>query len=253
MRKGKDTIGTSVIAFDDGRAIHTVHDVIVDREHHRLLGFVVQEGGWFAKSRLLPLAEVQAIGPDAVIISSARAIEEGDRGALVREFRNREPTLKDTQVSTTDGRLIGAITDVYFDERTGAIDGYEISAGSAREEDRRFLPASMVVRIGDRVAFVPPEAARLLSDEWTGGKSSSASAEPPDLSEDGMKDAIGRRLTRTVTADSRLVVGAAGQIVTEEVLYRARAFGRQRELMEAAGLHRPAPAVDPPQADLPVN
>jgi uncharacterized protein YrrD len=74
MRKGKDIVGKPVVAYDSGEKIETIVDLIFDQYDNRLLGFLIDEGGWFSNAKVLPLNLVKAIGVDAVIIQSKEAI-----------------------------------------------------------------------------------------------------------------------------------------------------------------------------------
>ena len=74
MRNGKGMIGKPVVAFDSGEEFQNIVDLIFDQENNLLLGFLVDEGGWFSNALVLPLGSVQAIGNDAVIVASREAI-----------------------------------------------------------------------------------------------------------------------------------------------------------------------------------
>jgi uncharacterized protein YrrD len=55
MRKGKDIVGKPVIAYDTGEKVETIVDLIFDQDDNRLLGFLIDEGGWFSNAKVLPL------------------------------------------------------------------------------------------------------------------------------------------------------------------------------------------------------
>jgi uncharacterized protein YrrD len=67
MQKGTDTISLPVIAFDTGEKFDQIRDVIFGQHENRVLGFLVDEGGWFSEAKVVPFQNVQAIGPDGVI------------------------------------------------------------------------------------------------------------------------------------------------------------------------------------------
>jgi uncharacterized protein YrrD len=54
-------IGKPVVAYDSGEEFKTIIDSIFDQESNQLLGFLVDEGGWFSNTLVLPLTKVQAI------------------------------------------------------------------------------------------------------------------------------------------------------------------------------------------------
>jgi sporulation protein YlmC with PRC-barrel domain len=78
--------------------------------------------------------------------------------------------LKGNRIITTDGRYLGSIVDLYFNDQTGNIEGYEASGGVFADaySGRSFIPAPQTVKIGKEVTFVPPETADLM-EEQVGG------------------------------------------------------------------------------------
>ena len=177
MRKGTDVIGKPVIVFDTGRVVDHVNDVIFDHEHNQLIGFLVDEGGWLSSARMIAFDQVQAIGSDAVIIASSDRIRRGEEIPVARQVLDRKQgALRGLKLMTTDGRDLGTMVDLFFDEETGRLDGYEVSGGlfSDAYSGRSFVPAPSAVRLGDQVAFVGPETAALM-EEQAGGLRGAAS------------------------------------------------------------------------------
>jgi uncharacterized protein YrrD len=170
MRKGKDIIGKPVVAYDSGEKIETVVDLIFDQNDNRLLGFLIDEGGWFSNAKVLPLELVRAIGIDAVIIPTKDAIATSSEYAAIHKILEANNILNGTRIMTTDGRDLGTLIDFYFDEKTGAVEGYEASGGLFADaySGRSFVPAPQTLKIGEDVAFVPTETAGLM-EEQTGG------------------------------------------------------------------------------------
>ncbi len=170
MRKGKDIIGKPVIAYDSGEKIETVVDLIFDQDDNCLLGFLIDEGGWFSNAKVLPLELVKAIGIDAVIIPTKDAIAISNEYAAIHKILEANNILNGTRIMTTDGRDLGTLIDFYFDEKTGRVEGYEASGGLFADaySGRSFVPAPQTLKIGEDVAFVPTETAGLM-EEQTGG------------------------------------------------------------------------------------
>ncbi len=172
MRKGSDLIGKPVVSFDTGEQFERIQDVVFDQQNNELLGFVVAEGGWFSTARVLPLSGVQAIGPDAVIVPSKNVIISSDSDQRFRSILAHNNVLKGTKIVTTDGRDLGTLTDLYFDEHNGTVEGYEASGGLFADSytGRSFIPAPHTLKIGEDVAFVPPETADLMEEQVGGVK-----------------------------------------------------------------------------------
>jgi uncharacterized protein YrrD len=170
MRKGRDMIGKPVIAYDTGEKFETITDLVFDQVNNLLLGFVVDEGGLFSSARVLPLSQVQVMGNDAVIVLSKDAIVVAGTIPEIESVMDHNNILKGTQIMTVDGRDLGKMIDLYFDDQTGRIEGYEVSGGLFADaySGRSFVPAPDTIKIGEDVAFIPSETADLM-EEQVGG------------------------------------------------------------------------------------
>lgn len=170
MRNGKSLIGKPIVAYDSGEKIKTISDLIFDQENNILLGFLVDEGGWFSNALVLPLGNIQAIGTDGVIVASKEAIASAREFPQIQNILKMDNILKGTRIMTTDGRDLGTMEDLYFDEMTGAIEGYDVSGGMFADaySGRSFVPAPDTLKIGEDVAFVPAYTADLM-EEQVGG------------------------------------------------------------------------------------
>ena len=170
MRNGKGMIGKPIVAYDSGEEFRTIVDLIFDQENNQLLGFLVDEGGWFSNALVLPLTNVQAIGADAVIVASRDAIDSATQFPEIQSILERDNILKGTRIMTLDGRDLGTMVDLYFDDTSGVIEGYEVSGGIFADaySGRSFVPAPDTLKIGEDIAFVPSETADLM-EEQVGG------------------------------------------------------------------------------------
>ncbi len=172
MRKGRDVIGKPVVAYDSGERIETIVDVIFDQHENCLLGFLIDEGGWFSNAKVLPLDRVQAIGADAVIIPSKDSIAPSSDYPKIHRVLEHNNILNGTKIMTTDGRDLGTLVDFYFDELTGKVEGYEASGGLFADaySGRSFVPAPQTLKIGEDIAFVPTETAEMMQEQVGGLK-----------------------------------------------------------------------------------
>jgi uncharacterized protein YrrD len=334
MRKGTDLIGKAVVAYDTGERCETVLDLIFDQDSNKLLGFLVDEAGWFSTCKVIPLTNVQAIGQDAVIIPSKNAEVPASDIQPIDRVLGHNNIMKGTKIMSTDGRDLGTMIDLYFDELTGDIEGYEVSGGVFADaySGRSFVPAPETLKIGKDVAFVPVQTAEMMQEQVGGiraamqtagekiretadstgvqlqaagqaatrtmtntiinleeqrafalGKTATATVETQDgrrivlagqeITQAAIDDATsqelmdrlyrsaggsvvdkigdqmsntaagltidqaqGRRVTKTVYTPSGFIVAATGQIVTPQVIERAKTHDREQALLAAVGL-----------------
>jgi len=274
MRKGNEVIGKPVVSYSTGRRIDTIKDLIFDQNSNRLLGFLISEGGWLSSPRILLLKDVLAIGVDAVIISSRDNVFEAKQVPEIAKILEYNNVLKGTRILTTDGRNLGTMVDLYFDNDTGIVEGYEVSGGMFADaySGRSFVPTPKTLKIGKDVAFVPVETALLMEEQVGGIKAAmqvagekvqetmqstgeklqdaggklkqSSSSLSQNLSSQfnsalagrAVEEAKGYRVRQFVRSDDGFIIAAPGQIVSDSVVKFAQRFHQEESLLQAVGL-----------------
>ncbi len=172
MRKGSDIVGKPIVAYDTGEKVGRVRDLIFDQERNYLVALLVQEKGFMSDARVLPLPGIQSIGMDAAIVSRADNIIPAKSDPQVAAILDRNNIMNGTHIMTVSGQDLGKMVDLYFDETTGAIEGYEVSGGIFADaySGRSFVPAIQTLRIGQDYAFVPAMVADLMEEQVGGIK-----------------------------------------------------------------------------------
>jgi uncharacterized protein YrrD len=122
MLKVKDIIGKPVVASDSGERIETIVAPIFDRSENCLLGFLVDEAGWFSNPKVLPLYLVQSIQTDAIIIPWKESIAPASDYATIHDILEQNNSLNSENVLTNED------LDLYFDENTGDIENPQATA-----------------------------------------------------------------------------------------------------------------------------
>ena len=178
MRKGSDILGKPIVAYDSGNKFSRVKDLIFEQDSNQLLALLIGEGGWFSDTLIIPFQSIQAIGSDAVIVPSEDAVMRARKLPEIKQILERNNILKGTHIMTTDGRDLGGMVDLYFDEQTGVIEGYEVSGGLFADaySGRSFVPAPHTLKIGEHVAFVPSDVADLMEEQVGGIKAAMLTA-----------------------------------------------------------------------------
>lgn len=171
MRRAKELIGLPVLTFDTGRKIREVKDILIDPEENLVLALLVDEGGWASEAKVLPFDQIHSIGPDAVIVETERAIIPVSASRRIHAALGKDRIIIGTRVFTEDGRDLGTVDDVFLDEKTGRVSGYEVTGGFFADTARgkRFMPAPKTLTFGRDVAFVPSEVGDQMERQVTGG------------------------------------------------------------------------------------
>ncbi len=251
MRKGSDLLGKVIVTYDTGEKIERVQDLIFDETSNRLLGLLVSEGGLLRQARVVPFSKLQAIGPNAVIVPSKSAVTTARSVPEIRAILKRNNILRGTRIFTVNGRDLGTIIDLYFDDQTGAIEGYEVSGGLFADaySGRSFVPASHALKIGEDVAFVPVETAELMQEQVGGFRKAVQTASDSlqtTTAAAGKKVQEATNALQTTTAEASKRLQEAAQMATERLQQTTETAGqRWQDLNQAAIASLTNAIVDP--------
>lgn len=251
MRKGKTVIGQSVVSFEDGKKVDTVKDLVIGGDNDTIVALLVDEGGLLSSSRIVPIESVQSFGRDAVVISNANAVSTASSDREVKNILNRNEQLLGKKVLTDTGDSLGSISDMYFEEKTGRISGFEVSGGLVGDIARgtSYLAVSDIERLGPDVIFVRPETGEALEDQVGGvqGALKDAGSKIGDATTEAREGVsarvgesqperalIGRRSGADVADDTGSIVVANGQRIRQEHVDWAQRTGNMDALSRAA-------------------
>ncbi len=155
MVKATEVIGRKVMGRESGEDIGKVKDLVVDPTGKQVMGFVVSEG-LIHGAKVAPWSAVQAIGPDAVVLSAAGSVVKASEAPDIKAVLDQDLHIRGLRLQSTEGKELGKIEDFRFDEHTGAVEGYELAGGLFSQNS--FLPTPPSIELGKDVAFVGPEA-----------------------------------------------------------------------------------------------
>lgn len=162
MRKGKSLMGLSVVGQQDGKKLGTVKDLFFDHESDQLMAFVLEEKDLFGlmAAVIVPWREVKSIAGDVVMVTNEQSPIKLKDDPQVREMATRETVLSGTHVLSQDGQQIGTLADMFIDETSGRVVGYEVSGGFFADtlRGKKFLPAPPGLSIGHDAAIASPQA-----------------------------------------------------------------------------------------------
>jgi len=171
MRRGKEVIGKKIVSLTGDILVDHVRDLIFDPAGQRLLGLLVDEGGWFHAARVIPFDAVSSFGEDAVMVADSSATVSAREVPGLSEVLSSDHKLVGTALISTEGDDLGRLADLYFDEQSGQVAGYDVSGGVFADlsSGRSFVPAFSDLHLGKDVALVPPEIARQMEEQAPGG------------------------------------------------------------------------------------
>ncbi len=166
MRKGHTITGLQVLALDNAADLGKVLDLIFDHDADECLGILLREQSMFHAAQVVSWSDIRVIGKDAVMVESEHsAIAPGDDPRL-RAVMERDTHLSGTKILTENGDELGLFSDIYLDETTGRVIGYETSGGLVSDtmSGKRYIPAEKTgdLHVGDDVLMVSQQTADLF-------------------------------------------------------------------------------------------
>ncbi|WP_425148155.1 PRC-barrel domain-containing protein [Deinococcus sp.] len=171
MLKGKELIGRKIVTLDGADQVDSVHDLIFDEQGNRVMALLIDEGGWFHAAKVLLYSSVRSVGEDAVMIDDISEVISANDDSTVSAAMHSKVGLIGLNLITSDGKELGRISDVFFDELSGQVVGYEATGGlfSDLSSGRTFVPAPESITIGAQAAIVPPALAQAMQEQEAGG------------------------------------------------------------------------------------
>ena len=261
MRKGKTVMGQGVYSLDGGVRIDSVKDLLINDENDAIVALLVDEGGLMASSKVIPIGNVYRFGPSAVMVSSSSVLIEADDDERVRSILDRDATLLERAVLTRDGNDLGKISDMYFDERSGEIHGFEVSGGQLDDilQGTSYLALKDIEVVGPDAVITRVEAKEHLEAQKGGlaGAAEDAQQRAGEMQQqvEGVaeeardRDAtlVGRRSGKDVADRTGSIIVANGQRIDLADVQQAREAEVIDDLYAAVGTQRQKPAGEQAQ------
>lgn len=165
--RAKDLIGLDVVTLEGNRAVE-VKDVVFDPGAGTITGFTLRKPGLLGgpQQQVLPVAGVDAVGRDAVIIASHQVFADADALA-----GSGDDVLGD-RVITDEGTELGKVVDVAAAIAGGTADvaGFEISPAESFRPDGRnvFVPLPAAHAISEEAIVVPAVVVDYIAGDLVG-------------------------------------------------------------------------------------
>ena len=249
MHKGSDFIGKTVVSYDTGQREGSITRLLLDPEHSRVMGFVVQRPT--KTIEIVPIAQVKAVGARVVLMSQAAATTQPDAPLQSAGIGDDELVAKQLEILTDDGRNLGTIVDVYIEISSGKIVGYATKNSDYKAEwgSELYVPVLQEIKVGKEMLFVPATTVECMreqqpADEKVPSQTAVQQAEPgaETLILAGahtrkepltLPEIEGKRALRAVYTEQHDILVAQGQIITATMLQHARESKREQEMIDS--------------------
>jgi sporulation protein YlmC with PRC-barrel domain len=165
--RAKDLIGLDVVTMEGNRTVE-VKDVVFDPHAGTITGFTLRKPGLLGgpQQHVLPVAGVDAVGRDAVMIASHHVFADADALA-----GSGDDVLGD-RVITDEGTELGKVVDVAAAISGGTADvaGFEISPAESYRPDGHnvFVPLPAAHAISGEAIVVPASVVDYVAGDLLG-------------------------------------------------------------------------------------
>ncbi|WP_267243398.1 PRC-barrel domain-containing protein [Streptomyces sp. PR69] len=152
----------------EGEDIGQVKDIVFDPERGEVRCFTLSGRGLFAGplKRALLWEKVHALGPDAVMVRDASALEGDDKAAREQRTERGGANVLGARMMTESGTVLGTVTDaVLAAGTTPRVVGYEIEAA---DRQRVLAPVVRPVAVSGELVIVPDATAEFSAGDLAG-------------------------------------------------------------------------------------
>lgn len=167
LMRATDAVGLPVVTVDGGEDIAEIKDVVYDGQRHSLVGFTLNKRGWLSGnlSEMLIVAQVTAIGADAVMVESASdLVDPASAPDDLSNTKSAHPVIA-SNVLSEDGNRLGEIVGVIIEtvDEPSAV-GYEVE----NDEGTFFVPISAQMALSDDNLIVPANTTDFVRNDLAG-------------------------------------------------------------------------------------
>lgn len=129
LRKAKDILGLPITLLESGKEIFSVKGILFSKKSKKVLGFLVDEGGWLKGSKIILLKNIHTMGKDVILIENKDLVMSSTQIPEVEQILEGKYDIFELEAIDVSGNKLGRIEDIIFNEKNGKIHSLEISEG----------------------------------------------------------------------------------------------------------------------------
>lgn len=251
MKQTKDLIGLPVFAVAEGDFVAQVYSAVVNPAEKRIEYLLLEGDQWYMEKKCISFSEITAIGANALTTEKTAHVKPVTQVEKAVSLIGQETNVLNTGVMTRDGRLLGTVSEFFFDDASGVITGCELSSPNG-DGPSGIIPAAQIITIGKKYLVVQENADSALAKDPGDIQPATASSrepapdspvqEPQDTDPAQEKDPlelfsekqrqylIGKKVSKTIIDANGNIVASEGALITEEIIDRAVRVDKYVEL-----------------------
>jgi len=251
MKPTRDLTGLPVFAVAEGDFVARVCAAVINPAEARIEYLLLEGEQWFLEKKCIAFSDVTAIGVNALTTGKAANVKPVSQFEQAVKLLEQETKVLNAGVMTRDGRLLGTVSEFFFDETSGAITDCELLAPDSTEP-AGIIPATQIITIGRKYLVVAENTGSSLEKEPGTGQHEADNITPSHLADTnhetvpaspvqtrddagpvGEKDPlelfsekqrqylIGKIAGKTIIDANGNIVVSEGTVITEDIIDRA--------------------------------
>lgn len=152
-KSGSDIVGLPVMCLDEGFKIMDIKDIIYCNKDFKVIGLLVDEGGYFHEGKMIPFEKIVSIGEGGVIVQNKRSVISTNEEINCLPTREK---LVGIEVVTEEGNNVGIVQDILIEFPTGKLLGIILTEGLFDDlvEGRPILPLNHSFNMNEHAIII---------------------------------------------------------------------------------------------------
>lgn len=221
----KEMVEKPVIAIRTGRMVGKIRFPLIDGFRQEVIGFIVDDEKWFLETKVIPFAFIRALDGDVVTVEDELSILPLMNLKGLQKQLEENIQLIGYKVITETGKVLGFIEDFSFNSSTGKLQSYKI------KDTQYLIDQQDIISLSKELMIVKESVLEIPSV---------VGAEEVDLNtmfeRRQIEFILGKRLLRDLKTEEDELIAQQGQIVSEEVIRRAKERNKFSELIMSVEL-----------------
>ena len=245
MKRSEQLLGLSVISIEDGKEMGRVSDYVINPEKGIVDYLIIDEGVKYIGIKVLPFRLIEGVGEYAVTIQNSASVTALSDQTEIKPLLEKDVRVIGTRVLTRKGMLIGTVSEFLIDdEAAGKIAGCELSP--ADNTAKRIIPSDQIVTFGKDILVITTEIDQTpvepVTEDQPGQQTVTEENDIPENTKEEVSEAakmfeqrqrkylVGRKVSKRIETDNGELIAEEGQVITEELLDKAKNAGKFSEL-----------------------
>lgn len=250
MKSTRDVIGLPVLAVSEADIVARVFSTVVNPDEGKVDFLLLEGDEWFLEKKCIAYSDIVAIGKNSVIVEKAADIQPVTLFEQALKLLREESKVLNSRVITRDGRLVGTVSEFYFNTASGEVTGCALIPRDSHKP-AGIIPAAKIITFGRKYLVVAEDADTALEKEVEYDRGNgigtsppspgiglvtppaaptgelkatepTAEKDPPEMfSEKQRRFLIGKRVNKTVIDADGNIVATEGTVITEDIINRA--------------------------------